>query len=356
LNNARNYSSVDTPEGEVTSGSSSAASSSHGLFVSSCSTSSWNPVSSRGGSDEDEEWWSNSGQEDEEQNASEEKHYQDAKEQDDEEVVCPLIEMHQEKNLFEAETPSRCRWIKVSISLIIWLSSYLAMGYLGGSVAYLHFPRTASPSPVRLPDFGYSLIPEYCPLIQYGFGFAHSENVQSFILLLLYAGLGVIMCMQARPFLVLQQLLHLNALVFLTRTTTVGLTGLPQPNPRCVDVQHFSISYKQAVHFVMGRGFPPHACGDLIYSGHVACILTCVVLFHRYPPSRARLLYFCLALVWALALAGVYFVISCRSHYTVDVVLAFYFTYFLQDWYFVRSQATTFNKWSCTAVIQWLET
>merc|ERR1719203_2541153 len=41
--------------------------------------------------------------------------------------------------------------------------------------------------------------------------------------------------------------------------------------------------------------------------------------------------------VWFIALVGIYFTISCRSHYSVDVMLAFYFGYFLPEWYFNRS-------------------
>ena len=43
--------------------------------------------------------------------------------------------------------------------------------------------------------------------------------------------------------IILQHLLHLNSLIFITRTSTVGLTGLPQPNPKCVDQQHLPVSF-----------------------------------------------------------------------------------------------------------------
>lgn len=259
------------------------------------------------------------------------------------------------------------------------------MGLVGGSVAFWHFPRTSAPHPMPLPDYGYDLIPEYCPLISISvMGHAtKKQNMQSTILLVFYTWFLLLLlgfAVQTRNLRkskhMLQQLLHLNALVFVTRTTTVTLTGLPQPNPRCVDVQHFHTTYKESVHFVMGRGFPPHACGDLIYSGHVACLLCCMVLFHRYPPFKQKNTYFHFHLVylinliyygilWTMTMVGVYFVLSCRSHYSVDVVLAFYFTYFLQDWYYVRSQARipvareydsyAWGWFSATRIIQWLE-
>ena len=136
---------------------------------------------------------------------------------------------------------------------------------------------------------------------------------------------------------------HLNCLVFLTRTSTVGLTGLPQPNPKCVDQQHFPVTFGDALIFVMGRGFPPHACGDLIYSGHVGCTLICMAVLHRHGFLRKRLVAF---LVWVLAVIGFYFTLSCRSHYSVDVMLAFYFGYFLPEWYFNRSDGRVRGRMS----------
>lgn len=145
--------------------------------------------------------------------------------------------------------------------------------------------------------------------------------------------------------LILQHLCHLNCLIFLTRTSTVGLTGLPQPNPKCVDQQHLPVTFGNALRFVMGRGFPPHACGDLIYSGHVGCTLICMAVLHRHGFLRSKVV---ATLVWMVALIGIYFTISCRSHYSVDVMLAFYFGYFLPEWYFNRSDGRVrgqISKW-----------
>ena len=143
--------------------------------------------------------------------------------------------------------------------------------------------------------------------------------------------------------LILQHLCHLSSMIFLTRTTTVGLTGLPQPNPKCVDQQHRPVSFVTALQFVMGRGFPPHSCGDLIYSGHVSCTLICMAVLHRHGFLRRRAVAVC---VWAMAATGIYFTISCRSHYSVDVMLAFYFGYFLPEWYFNRSDGRVEGRMS----------
>lgn len=236
---------------------------------------------------------------------------------------------------------------KVVVSFVAWFVSYMIMGVFGGSVAYMHFERSDRNVPDPLPDFGYDRIPYFCPQIPH----VPHGNVQSIVLFILYAIIlsGVVLRWKPRFHpksgtvissgdgrLILQHMFHLNCLVFLTRTTTVGLTGLPQPNPKCVNQQHLPVSFENALHFVMGRGFPPHACGDLIYSGHVGCTLICMAVLHRHGFLRNKIVG---VGMWAVAVIGIYFTISCRSHYSVDVVLAFYFGYFLPEWYFNRSDA-----------------
>ncbi len=196
----------------------------------------------------------------------------------------------------------------------------------------------------------------YCPAIPH----VPHGNIQSVVLFILYAIIlsGVVLRWNARYHpksgtviwggdgrLILQHLCHLNCLVFITRTSTVGLTGLPQPNPKCVDQQHFPVSFVNALQFVMGRGLVPHACGDLIYSGHVGCTLICMAVLHRHGYLRNKL---AACLVWLVAIIGIYFTISCRSHYSVDVMLAFYFGYFLPEWYYNRSDGRVrgrISKW-----------
>lgn len=100
----------------------------------------------------------------------------------------------------------------------------------------------------------------------------------------------------------------------------------------------------------MGRGFPPHSCGDLIYSGHVGCTLICMAVLHRHGFLRNIIP---VILTWTVAIIGIYFTISCRSHYSVDVVLAFYFGYGLPEWYFNRSDGRVRGRIS--RFIDWLE-
>mmetsp|Transcript_10837 Transcript_10837/g.18491 ORF Transcript_10837/g.18491 Transcript_10837/m.18491 type:complete len:405 (-) Transcript_10837:122-1336(-) len=241
---------------------------------------------------------------------------------------------------------------KVVLSFAAWFVSYMIMGVFGGSVAYMHFERSNRDVPDPLPDFGYEVIPYFCPHIPH----VPHGNVQSVVLFILYTIIlsGVVLRWTPRFHpksgtlvsngdgrLILQHMCHLNCLVFLTRTTTVGLTGLPQPNPKCVEQQHLPVTFENALQFVMGRGFVPHACGDLIYSGHVGCTLICMAVLHRHGFMKNKIV---AVGMWIVAAIGIYFTISCRSHYSVDVVLAFYFGYFLPEWYYNRSDGRVMGR------------
>lgn len=274
-------------------------------------------------------------------------------------------------------TVARCRhpiihW-KVFLSFIIWVISYYLMAFFGGSVAFMHFDRVElSPNISNkiiqsdddaallaltqpLPDLGYDIIEYYCPK-------AFNTNPQSIVLLSLYIVI-IAGCIfhpnRRRGRLMFQQLLHTNTFIFLSRTTTVGITGLPQPNPVCVPTQYDPVSYWGAVKYVVFRGFPPRACGDLIYSGHAACILVATLLLHRYTyfisAKNWKKVAVAGLIIWIKALTGVYFTIACRSHYSVDVILGVYMSVLWSEFYYRRSEGMVVKPGLLTMFIQWLE-
>ncbi|GMI23326.1 hypothetical protein TeGR_g8659, partial [Tetraparma gracilis] len=141
-------------------------------------------------------------------------------------------------------------------------------------------------------------------------------------------------------------------LMFLTRTTVVGVTNLPNPNyhPDCIAAQKEEFTFLEALKKVCGSGFPPHACGDLIYSGHTACTFMAMYIFHKTAVFQNKAV---CAFMWFWALAAIISIFGCRSHYTVDVVLGLYFAYFLSNWYFQRAEGVV-KDWAGDWV-KWLE-
>ena len=181
--------------------------------------------------------------------------------------------------------------------------------------------------------------------------FFTSLNFQSLALLIFYTYLALLVLpFHSNGRLVLIRFLLLDSLMFLTRTTTVSLTSFPQPNPthKCVAEQNAEhTTFLSAAVAVMGS-FPPRACGDLVYSGHMAAsLLSCLILTRDRCFHNSRFLQMS---AYALAGGAAVSILSCRSHYTVDVVLGAYFAYGLTEWYYVRaeggeSQQSQFLRW-----------
>lgn len=251
---------------------------------------------------------------------------------------------------------------KLVLSMLIWILVYTIMGVLGGSVAQYHFPRVfpGTNYPEKpLPDFGHDLVPYFCFTLW-------GKNPQTVVLLLFYAicVVGALCTPRNKGRIMVQQFLHLHVIMFLMRTTTVSITGLPTPNPNCIKVQSIETTYIKSLEYVMLDHFPPNACGDSIFSGHVSSALISMVIFQKYHFLEGPIAY---ALIWMLSLVNIFSVISCRTNYSVDVVIAFFFIYFIQDWYFCRSEIgrkymqnndeylTKIKQSSLTKLIVWLE-
>merc|ERR1712157_143291 len=87
----------------------------------------------------------------------------------------------------------------------------------------------------------------------------------------------------------------------------------------------------------------------------MGCSLTCLVILHRHKLLWGTLPYI---VMWILGFGVIVSVLSCRSHYSVDVLLAIYFVYFSQNWYFSRVDAYAMCcNYSQTVVkfIAWIE-
>ena len=221
------------------------------------------------------------------------------------------------------------------------------MGILGGTIAYWRFPRQeiSDPRPFTLPDMMFEIMPEFCPK----FG---AQNIQSVALLILYVYTLGSAFYHERGIIIMQRFFLVNSLMFLTRTTVVGVTSLPNPNYHddCLAAQTVDVTFLEALNKVCGGGFPPHACGDLIYSGHTACTFMSMYIFHHMNIFQNLAVKITM---WLVAFSALVSIFGCRSHYTVDVVLGLYFAYFLSNWYLLRADGVVKDK--CGDLILWYE-
>lgn len=124
-------------------------------------------------------------------------------------------------------------------------------------------------------------------------------------------------------------------MIFIVRATVVGLTGLPNPNDRCLALQNKEMTYLEAVKWLMAK-FPHRSCGDLIFSGHTALISSWLLCFERhYGFFKSNFLV--RGSVWLYSFYAIFLLILCRAHYTVDVVLGFWMSFFIVEFYHARA-------------------
>ena len=213
-----------------------------------------------------------------------------------------------------------------------------AMALFGDAYAYHRMPRypdnTTLATSVFVPqaskhaleDIGFEILPFFCPL-------KSPLNIQTYTLEGLMIFLLIRSIFHSNGRFILQRSWHIMSAVYILRWMTVPLTFLPNPNPHCHygethERPFFSTTYPYGAFNVVASKFPPGACGNLIFSGHTAqlCVYAGVGfqfelwgLWHGFFDRRTSKLY----LIPVIAvIMGSISVIGCRSHYTVDVVLA----------------------------------
>jgi len=153
----------------------------------------------------------------------------------------------------------------------------------------------------RLPDLGHALIPEYVP-------FMTVVNDLLIILILIYGAFYTASRMYKTPG-ALELLAH-----FCVVTTTLALirnmlflsTSLPSPALHCLP-NSTTYAPPEEIHELF-RGLSGQ-CGDLIFSGHMLHALSV------YKITRSHV-------IFIMCFVQSYTILASRSHYTVDVLLA----------------------------------
>ena len=223
---------------------------------------------------------------------------------------------------------------KIAISVLFFFGCWYTMHFAGGAVATMRFERKDQNTTVEpLPDLVFNMFKhthvdeQYCNAGDVvGADAALGLN---FLLLCLEVFFG------RRGHIVFQRVMHVSGLLFLVRATVVGLTGLPNPNDRCLELQNVKMTYVEAVKWLMSK-FPHRSCGDLIFSGHTALISSWLFCFERHYgffKSNKLVKMF----VWFYCIYAIILLIVCRAHYTVDVVLGFWMSFYVCEFYHCRA-------------------
>jgi len=174
-----------------------------------------------------------------------------------------------------------------------------------------------------LPDIGFEVVPEMSDI----------NLVDAFDFILIGILLFYVLHLPT-PLLVISQAMILNTMTNLLRITTVASTSFPDPRKGCERIT--------------GNPFTSvslHRCGDDMFSGHSAIYAAVAVVFFTYGRNvahspAARIVHLAIRLVvLAGAIAGSLVVLSNRTHYTIDVLIAWYITigaWYVQLWWWEK--------------------
>lgn len=184
-----------------------------------------------------------------------------------------------------------------------WLQSYVP-------------PKNDSRFAAVLPDVGFDLLP-----------FIDKDiATKPLVLFMLVSFLRFITdSNRARIFM---RFMLVDAILLLMRGFTVATTSMPNPYPPCYNCAGECPDSVWTAIWMTITKFPFFDCGDLMFSGHTVHFLLCAMLWQKFT---SNLLFKILA--WAYTIPGILLLIICRMHYTNDVLIGAFLTYFVWSWY-----------------------
>ncbi|XP_050532109.1 phosphatidylcholine:ceramide cholinephosphotransferase 2-like isoform X2 [Daktulosphaira vitifoliae] len=141
----------------------------------------------------------------------------------------------------------------------------------------------------------------------------------------------VIACHKYR-FIVVRRLLFMLSLLYLLRSVTMFVTVLPVASttyycsPKTNETSPMLIA-KRVFQLISGFGLSINGkhtfCGDYMYSGHTTILVMSYLMISEYSPKKWFILHWS---SWLMAVIGVVMVLIAHGHYTIDVIIAYFFT------------------------------
>jgi len=150
-----------------------------------------------------------------------------------------------------------------------------------------------------------------------------------------------------------------TAQLFCLRGFSIMCTILPNPDLYCVSTVTKGNIFVLALEVIIGAKV---TCRDVLYSGHAVQFTLCALVWRDYsplcplwfPPCWERL-QLTRRFAYLSALLGYAIIISTHFHYTVDVWIAFWMTYFVWSYYHEVIKACSFHRGSWMCFLTWIE-
>ncbi|OWF44473.1 Sphingomyelin synthase-related protein 1 [Mizuhopecten yessoensis] len=146
------------------------------------------------------------------------------------------------------------------------------------------------------------------------------------------------------------------------RSACILVTSMPVPDvhKKCYPFPEADVwdKLKRAFQFYSRFGLQltgARTCGDYIFSGHTTILTVLNLFINEYAP-RSRC--FIRGITWGLNISGMVFILLCRGHYTIDVILAFYISYQVFTTYhhlLVKERTSTFPWKYVDSLAEWFE-
>ncbi|GAU87369.1 hypothetical protein RvY_00234 [Ramazzottius varieornatus] len=201
---------------------------------------------------------------------------------------------------------------------------FLLGGLLSSSLA-LAVVHDLQPMSLPLPDIVFRYVP------QFDQGLELSEYIIVFIT---YPTLIALLLHQHRS-IIFRRVFLLTGILYFCRGITIFVTVLPQANLKypCASRENSTSALMivhRAVSLLSGLGMSINGrlvyCGDFIYSGHTCSLVLCCLVFNEYTPQNKQIFRIAKRSLYLLATVGVLMISFSRTHYTVDIVIAYVIT------------------------------
>ncbi|KAI9136277.1 PAP2 superfamily C-terminal-domain-containing protein [Paraphysoderma sedebokerense] len=129
----------------------------------------------------------------------------------------------------------------------------------------------------------------------------------------------------------------LMGFLYFVRGILISVTTIPSPIGlacRVIQAEKVGGTFSLVMSILSGRY---KNCTDMIFSGHTAVLVSCLLTWQLYISSKPLLVY-----LYLHTFVGIYFILVSRLHYTVDVILGVLITYSSYAIYFsIVGYATT---------------
>eukprot|EP00941_MAST-03F_sp_MAST-3F-sp1_P000298 g298.t1 len=204
----------------------------------------------------------------------------------------------------------------------------------------------------RLPDIGHDFLPEWngnlhlessiLPIIgprlfgEKGINITSHDSVNIIMGVLMLCTAVFVLSLSNR-LVVAKRFFVIHGLLMAMRTCTIICTSLPDASPVCKErtpgeTKWENIDFKLVTERWLGMVAPGVTnttvltCGDMVFSGHTVVMVLCAMTFHQYYKFVSSAVNPVKFSIWVLCFVGMGSIIATRFHYTLDVLLAFYFT------------------------------